>query len=80
MRLALNKWIAKPTEAAKRLQVSIRTARGLFNLESRLVREQQTARTRRYVSSSLIQGFVGEYISVVDFAAQSGRLPGIEAI
>lgn len=73
----------KPSEAAKRLQVSVRTVRGLLDqgiLESRLVREQQTARTRRYVTSRSVESFAAEYITVIDLAAQSGRLPGAEAI
>lgn len=70
-------------EAAERLQVSVRTVRGLLDqgiLEPRMVRERRTARTRRYVSSGSIENFAAEYITVSDLAAQSGRLPGAEAI
>lgn len=73
----------KPAEAAKRLQVGIRTVRSLLArgiLEARLVREQQTARTRRYVTSRSVEKFAAEYITVTELAAQSGRLPGAEAI
>ncbi|WDA13448.1 TniQ family protein [Paracoccus marcusii] len=72
-----------PTEAAKRLQVSVRTVRGLLDqgiLEPRVVEERRTARTRRYVSSRSVEKFAGEYITVTTLAAQSGRLPGAEAI
>ena len=73
----------RPAEAAKRLQVSVRTVRGLLDqgiLEGRLVRERQTARTRRYVPSCSIERFAGEYITVTNLAVQTGRLPGAEAI
>lgn len=73
----------RPAEAAKRLQVSVRTVRGLLDrgiLECRLVKERRTARTRRYVSSRSVEEFAGEYITVTALAAQSGRLPGAEAI
>ncbi|MGZ3215102.1 TniQ family protein [Paracoccus sp. T5] len=73
----------RPAEAAKRLQVSVRTVRGLLDqgiLESRLVKERRSARSRRYVLSRSIEEFAGEYITVSDLAAQSGRLPGAEAV
>lgn len=49
-------------------------------MEARLVREQRTARTRRYVTSRSVEKFAAEYITVTELAAQSGRLPGAEAI
>ncbi|AUM73077.1 hypothetical protein CYR75_01090 [Paracoccus jeotgali] len=73
----------KPAEAAKRMRVSIRTVRGLIDqgiLEPRIVREHQTARIRRYVTSRSVEKFATKYITVVDLAAQSGRLPGAEAV
>lgn len=69
-------------EAAKSLQVSVRTVRSLLDqgiLEPRFVEERRTARTRRYVSSRSIDEFADEYITIVDLAARSGRLPGAEA-
>lgn len=80
---AEQKGAVKPAEAAKRLQVSVRTVRSLLArgiLEARLVREQRTARTRRYVTSRSVEKFAAEYITVTELAAQSGRLPGAEAI
>lgn len=73
----------EPTEAAKRLQVSVRTVRSLLDqgiLEPRFAKEQRTARTRRYVSSRSVEEFTAEYVTVSALAAQSGRLPGAEAI
>lgn len=72
-----------PVDAAKVLRISVRTVRSLLDrgiLEPRTVREQHSARIRRYVSTSSIEKFSAEYITVVDLAAQSGRLPGAEAI
>lgn len=72
-----------PSEAARHLRVSIRTVRGLLDrgiLEARMVSERHSARTRRYVASRTIDWFAAEYITVVDLAAKSGRLPGVEAV
>lgn len=57
--------------------------RGLLSqgiLEARSVRERRTARTRRYVSSRSIEKFAVEYITVGDLAAETSRLPGVEAV
>lgn len=73
----------RPAEAAKRLQVSVRTVRCLLDqgiLKPRMVRERQSARTRRHVTTCSIEEFAGEYITVTNLAAQSGRLPGAEAV
>lgn len=73
----------KPTEAAKRMRVSVRTVRGLLDhgiLEPRMVKERQTARIRQYVTCSSTEKFVAEYVTVVDLAAASGRMPGAEAV
>ncbi|WP_347139248.1 TniQ family protein [Paracoccus sp. SSK6] len=73
----------KLTEAAKRMRISVRTVRGLLNLgilEPCLVRERRTARTRRYVTLCSVDKFATEYITVVDLARETGRLPGAEAV
>ncbi|WP_084693804.1 TniQ family protein [Paracoccus sp. 228] len=75
--------VLRPADAAKVLGISVRTVRSLLDrgiLEPRTVREERSARNRRYVSISSIETFAAEYITVVDLASQSGRLPGAEAI
>lgn len=73
----------KPTAAAKRMRVSVRAVRGLLDhgiLEPRMVKERQTARIRRYVSCRSAERFAAEYVTVVDLAVESGRMPGAEAV
>lgn len=72
-----------PTRAAKILRVNIRTIRALLNngaLTSYEVPDLKTGQRRRYVCASSMEAFAQTYITVVDLAAQSGRLPGVEAV
>lgn len=72
-----------PVEAAKILVVNVRTIRGLLDkgiLVPRAIKDRSSARTRRYVSIRSIEEFRAKYITVVELAALSGRMPGAEAV
>lgn len=72
-----------PVEASKLLGLNIRTIRGLLDkgiLVPRTIKDRSSARTRRYASRRSVDDFRSRYISVMDLAAQTGRLPSVEAV
>ena len=73
----------RPTRAAKILGINIRTIRSLMNtgvLKSCDIEELKSGRMRRYVCAKSIEHFSKTYVSVVELAGASGRLPSVEAV
>ncbi|MBU3033944.1 TniQ family protein [Tritonibacter mobilis] len=73
----------RPTRAAKILGINIRTIRSLMNtgvLKSCDIKELKSGRMRRYVCAKSIEHFSNTYVSVVELAGASGRLPSVEAV